>query len=72
MHPATINHICGMIAVVRQALSSIEAAVAAESQVRESCKVVEQPDEPQYLDEKAESALEKILGMGLEDEQSSN
>lgn len=74
MHPATLQHICGMIAMMRQALVSIEAAVNAElnmeAQAKGKTSVFHEPEESQFLDEKSDEILGKLLDMtsGEDDE----
>lgn len=69
MHPATVNAISGMLAVIRQTLIGIEAVLSAEDVTR-IATVGQKRDEAQasgeesrYLTEKEEEMYATILGI---------
>jgi hypothetical protein len=72
MHPATLQHVCGMISVIRQALSSVEAAVAAEMELSSKGKnrtvAYEESEDSKFLDENADRMLGKILDLNSGDD----
>ena len=74
MHPATVNGIVGMIAMIRQALSTIEGMIAAE--VGQNTGTRTQPesldskaDELKYLTDKEEDAVAELFKMPTDDEE---
>jgi hypothetical protein len=71
MHPATREHICGMILVIRQALNSIEAALSADEYTAEDSKRAKvqrensqvSGHESQYLPEDAEDKIAAMFNL---------